>query len=217
MAEEKKTTTKRTRKKKTKTSTNPSTEAKKAIAAEEAKQAEQDAAKKAEEEKIKADEEAAKAEAEAKEKEKEELEKPKKSTKSTSKIKLPEVEKVKIMLRDYVESASKGVATPATRKKQVDKLVKLVTFLANNPKKEVINEAYDTFKKERNGVMHESLLLQGVSHLNASTREKVELLYGAFVLTLSNTKAKKKIRPNIDLLTKRFGDGVGSWFAAKNK
>lgn len=208
---EKKKTTRRRRKK-----TNPSTEAKAAVAEQEAKDA------KAAEEAAKTEAEKA-AKAEAKEQADKEAAEAKKATETkkkntkASKIKLDEVVRLETMLKEYAAIAPGGVATEATRQLKVRKLVKIVTFISANPKKEVLTAMYNFFKQEKAGLMAETLVLQGTNGLNSTTREKVELLYGAMVITMRNAKSKKKIRPNIDLINKRLGDGVGSWFATKNK
>lgn len=205
-------------KKKTKKA-NPKTVTKKAVAKKEAvdKQVEADKAAvvKAAEDKQKA---ADKKKADAEKKAKEEAV-PKKVTRSVTpaKINIAEVDKVKVMLADYGTTAPRGAATPAKRKIALDKLVKVITFLSSHPRKEVLDEFYVFFKKERLGLMAEITVFQAITTLNATTRERVELLYGAMVITMSNVTAKKKIRPNIKLLTKRFGDGVSGWFAAKSK
>lgn len=223
MAEEKKTTTKKKRRSSKNKTTNPSAVAKEAIAKQEAenvkaiKEAE-DAAKAELEAKAKAEEEKRNAEvAAAAEALEEEAPKAEKKPKP-SKIKMDEVDRVKVLLADFEQSSPKGKpANAMVRQRRLDKLVKVVTFVANNPKREVLDELHTFFKKERAGLMSEQHVLQGVAKLNSSTREKVELLYGALVLTVSNAKSKKKIRPNIELISKRLGDGVASWFATKNK
>lgn len=217
MAEEKKTTRRKRRNNK---KTNPSAAATEAIKVVAAEIVEADKVLKetqAAEEAIKqAEIEAAAVEAKAKEDEATKKAEPKKSVKP-NKINLPEVEKLKIMLKEYSANAPRGIATATIRERNAQRLVKLVTYIANNARKEVLNEVYDFFKQERLGLMSETHVLQGTVTLNAATRERVELLYGALALTMQNATAKKKVKPNIELLTKRFGDGVAAWFASKNK
>lgn len=220
MAEEKKTTKRKRKTSASKKAINPSAAAKAAISEQEAEnkkvKAAEDAAKKelvaAEAAKL-ADEEAA-AVAAAEEEETKPVEKKPKP----NKIRMQEVDRIKILLEEFEKVSPKGKPLNALmRHRRLEKLVKVVTFVSSNPSREVLDEVLTFFKKERAGLMSESHILQGVTKLNSSTREKVELLYGALVLTVSNAKAKNKVRPNIELLSKRLGDGVASWFATKNK
>jgi len=128
-----------------------------------------------------------------------------------------EVVKIKAMLGEYKELASKRVISSTLRDQIVSRFVAIMNFATSNGTTEVLDELFNFFVTEKNGLMAEKTALRGISKLGKTTMMKVEVLYTVLRVTVANRTAKKKTKIDIGVVREKLGEGFVAYLATKNR
>ena len=96
-----------------------------------------------------------------------------------------------LFIRNYIDNYKKLLNKKSSDKSQVIKaFVQLISYAVNNQHKvPVLNELLKFFRENRNGILSETVALQGITSISENMREKVRITYGLLVATVDGIKS----------------------------
>ena len=128
------------------------------------------------------------------------------------------VDKVENGLKAYVELASKPAITAAVQKDLAKMLSNIFAAVLQNPDSKALDRLFKFFGENRKNLMAPQVAFRGCQHLSPAMRQKYEVFYTSFNITLDNRVAKKKKLIDFDQVRKSLGsEEIVTYLISKNR
>jgi hypothetical protein len=124
--------------------------------------------------------------------------KPRSRKLKTPEAKITDIVRFKAQLEEYRRMFDRPIITDSARASVLNKLVAILQTVIKSGERNVIEELFQFFVKERKGCLSEEVVFRGISKLGDSTRMRIEVLYAAMCVAVRNRTAKVKTRINLD-------------------
>lgn len=124
--------------------------------------------------------------------------------------KVPEQPNTKLVtlqkhLKEYQLYHAEPVITPAIREKILRKFYLILRFAINNPQNDILDELYVFFRKNRNGILAESVVFQGISQMATGPRFQIETFYTLFTALIATKTQKAKFTVSLEAARRVLG------------